>query len=146
MTTAVPWARAKRGPQSEVPVRLCLQVRGAVQGVGFRPFIYRLATEVGLDGWVNNSPQGVSVEVEGSRAALDEFLRRLHREKPRISFIESAEATFLAPVGYRGFGIRASVESGEKRALILPDLATCPDCLREVFDPFDRRYLYPFAN
>lgn len=142
MTTAAPTADT----QNEVGARLCLQVRGAVQGVGFRPFVYRLATEIGLDGWVNNSPQGVSVEIEGSRAALDEFLLRFHTEKPPIASIEHAEAKFLAPVGYHGFEIRASVESGEKRALILPDLATCPDCLRELFDPSDRRYLYPFTN
>src|SRR5688500_20335545 len=76
--------------QAATGTRLCLQVRGAVQGVGFRPFVYRLATEIGLDGWVNNSPQGVSVEVEGSRAALDECLLRLHREQHQIATMHRA--------------------------------------------------------
>jgi hydrogenase maturation protein HypF len=125
---------------------LKLAVRGAVQGVGFRPFIFRLASELGLRGWVNNSSQGVFIEVEGPRAGLEKFLLRLENEKPPRSFIQSLEATWLDAVGYTAFEIRASDTGGDKTALVLPDIATCPDCLREVFDPGNRRYRYPFTN
>ena len=127
-------------------IRLRVVVRGAVQGVGFRPFVYRLATDMGLHGWVNNSPQGVFVEVEGSTEVLNEFLLRLERDKPPRSFIQSLEPVFLDPVGYLTFEIRPSVQDGSKSALILPDTATCPDCLHDLFDPTNRRYLYPFTN
>ena len=117
-----------------------------MQGVGFRPFVFRLATELKLAGWVNNSPQGVFIEVEGPRAALGKFLLRLESEKPPRSFIQSLEASWLDAVGYTGFEIRESETGGDKTALVLPDIATCPDCLREIFDPHNRRYRYPFTN
>ncbi len=126
--------------------RLRVVIRGAVQGVGFRPFVYRLATEMGLPGWVINSSQGVFIEVEGDKAQLDEFLLRIKGEKPPRSFIQSLEPAFLDPLGFVAFEIRHSEESGAKSVLVLPDLATCPDCWREIFDPADRRYLYPFTN
>jgi hydrogenase maturation protein HypF len=127
-------------------IRLKACVRGTVQGVGFRPFIFRLATELGLTGWVNNSPQGVFLEVEGPRAALEGFLLHLETGKPPPSFIQSLEASWLDPVGYAGFEIRQSETSGDKSALVLPDIATCPACLREVLDSNNRRYRYPFTN
>jgi len=125
--------------------RLKMMIRGAVQGVGFRPFIYRLAVELGLNGWVNNSSRGVFVEVEGARERLESFLLRVEREKPAISFIQSLESSFADPVGYVGFEIRKS-EDGEKTALVMPDIASCPECVREVFDPRNRRFGYPFTN
>ena len=121
-------------------------VRGAVQGVGFRPFVYRLARELGLNGWVLNSARGVFLEVEGEGESVRKFLLRLEREKPPRAIIQSLEFAILDPAGFRDFEIRYSDESGEKSALILPDIATCPDCLREIFDPRDRRYRYPFTN
>jgi hydrogenase maturation protein HypF len=129
-----------------VSARLKIIVRGAVQGVGFRPFIYRLATGIGLKGWVNNSSQGVFLEVEGSRADLEAFLLRLEGEKPPRSSIQSLEASWLDPAGYTGFEIRPSEVGGAKTALVLPDIATCPDCLVDIFDPHNRRYGYPFTN
>ncbi len=126
--------------------RLKVIIRGAVQGVGFRPFIYRLATGAGLKGWVNNSAQGVFIEAEGPRAALDNFLLRLEAEKPPRSSIQSLEASWLDPVGYAGFEIRPSDTGGAKTALVLPDIATCPDCLAEIFDPRNRRHGYPLTN
>jgi len=126
--------------------RLKLAVRGAVQGVGFRPFVFRLATGLQLAGWVNNSPQGVFIEVEGPRALLEKFLLRLEAEKPPRSFIQSLEASWLDVAGYTDFEIRESETGGDKTALVLPDIATCPDCLREIFDPSNRRYRYPFTN
>jgi len=126
--------------------RLKLVIRGAVQGVGFRPFVYRLADELDLAGWVNNSPQGVFIEVEGAQAELEQFRHRLEIEKPPRSFIQSLEATWLDAVGYDGFVIRESGKVGNTTALVLPDIATCPDCLREICDPANRRYRYPFTN
>ena len=117
-----------------------------MQGVGFRPFVHRLATGLGLTGWVNNSPRGVFIEVEGPRATLEQFLLRLEAEKPPRSFIQSLESTWLDAVGFKNFEIRASETGGDKTALVLPDIATCPDCLREIFDPHNRRYRYPFTN
>jgi hydrogenase maturation protein HypF len=127
-------------------LRLRVAIRGAVQGVGFRPFIYRLATELGVSGWVNNSPQGVFIEIEGDKQRLDNFLLRVEKEKPPRSFIQSLESSFLDPKGYSAFEIRESDGAGEKVALVLPDIAVCADCLRDVFDPSNRRYLYPFTN
>ncbi|MGK7941398.1 MAG: carbamoyltransferase HypF [Crocosphaera sp.] len=125
--------------------RLKMIIKGAVQGVGFRPFIYRLATELNLKGWVNNSASGVFIEVEGTRTILEQFLSRIPKEKPPISQINTIETSWLNPINYKTFEIRHS-SSGEKTAIILPDLATCSDCLQEIFDPNNRRYLYPFTN
>ncbi len=121
-------------------------VRGAVQGVGFRPFIFRLAVDLGLYGHVLNSSQGVYSEVEGPREALDKFLLALESEKPAHARIQSLEFSFLDAVGYERFEILPSRETGERRAFILPDIATCRECLHEIFDPQNRRYLYPFTN
>ncbi len=125
--------------------RLRTIIRGAVQGVGFRPFVFRLATELGLKGWVINSAQGVFIEVEGPEEALRKFLERVERDKPAIAYIQSIEPSFLDAAGFTKFEIRQST-GGEKTALILPDLATCPDCLRDIRDPQNRRYRYPFTN
>jgi hydrogenase maturation protein HypF len=133
-------------PKTEERVRLRLMLRGAVQGVGFRPFVYRLATDLKLFGWVMNSPQGVLIEVEGDKQGLDAFLLRLEKEKPPRASIQSLESSFLDPLGFSGFTIRESDGSGATTAVVLPDIATCPDCLRDIFDPPDRRYLYPFTN
>jgi hydrogenase maturation protein HypF len=134
-------------PATKMPIqRLKLVVRGAVQGVGFRPFVFRLAAELGLAGWVNNSSQGVFIEVEGTRGALERFLLRLESDQPPRSFIQSLEASWLDPIGYVGFEIRQSETGGDRITLVLPDIATCSDCFREIFDPKNRRYRYPFAN
>jgi hydrogenase maturation protein HypF len=126
--------------------RLRLAVRGAVQGVGFRPFVYRLASDLGLDGWVLNSLQGVFIEVEGRHHTLETFRDRLGLERPPRAVIQSLEASWLDPVPMIGFEIRASAHVGPATGLVLPDIATCDDCRREVADPTDRRYRYPFTN
>ncbi|MEO5721813.1 MAG: carbamoyltransferase HypF, partial [Chthoniobacterales bacterium] len=126
--------------------RLRVVIRGAVQGVGFRPFVYRLATELELVGWVSNTAQGVLLEAEGPPPALDHFLLRLAQDKPPRAVVQSSEATFLDPVSYGDFKIRDSVESGPNTALILPDIATCADCLAEILDANHRRFRYPFTN
>ncbi|MFO1476735.1 MAG: carbamoyltransferase HypF [Verrucomicrobiota bacterium] len=126
--------------------RLRVAIRGAVQGVGFRPFVFRLASELGLAGWVRNSSQGVFLEVEGGRESVNSFLLRLPREIPPRSFIQSLEPAWLDPAGYSQFEIQPSASEGPARALVLPDIATCPDCLRDIFDPSNRRHHYPFTN
>ena len=134
------------GSATTVILRARIAIRGAVQGVGFRPFVYRLATDLGLAGWVLNSPHGVFIEVEGEKPTLDAFLLRLERERPPRASVHSLECSFLDPVSYQGFEIRESAAGGEATTLVLPDIATCEDCLREIFDPKNRRYRYPFTN
>jgi hydrogenase maturation protein HypF len=126
--------------------RVTISICGAVQGVGFRPFVFRLAESERLAGWIRNAPSGVLIEAEGDRAALDRFLLRLERERPSHAFFQSLEFSFLDPVGHTSFEIRGSDSSGPLTALILPDIATCPECRAEVLDPSDRRYRYPFTN
>jgi hydrogenase maturation protein HypF len=121
-------------------------LRGAVQGVGFRPFIYRLASELDVTGWVSNTGQGVFIEAEGGGAAVSAFLERLDAERPPQAVVVSRECTMLDPVGFARFEILASRMHEEPSAFVLPDIATCADCLRELFDPNDRRFRYPFVN
>ncbi len=128
------------------PGRLAVLVQGRVQGVGFRPFVHRLATGLGLAGHVTNTPAGVRIEIEGPAGRIDTFLERLRREAPLRAAIEGLETEPLAPRGGRGFRIAASLVEGTGTALPAPDLATCDDCLRELLDPGDRRYRYPFVN
>ncbi len=128
-----------------IPQRLCLTLQGIVQGVGCRPFIYRLATDLKLTGWVHNSAAGVEIEIEGQPECLQAFLDRLPLEKPPHARIEHLQVSDHDPVGYQHFEIRSS-QTGSKQVLIAPDLATCPACLHEIFDPADRRYRYPFTN
>ena len=127
-------------------IRKAISVRGVVQGVGFRPFVYRLAHEHGLTGWVLNHSGGVEIEVEGPAAALASFVRDLEKKAPPLARIESIKVADAPPAGYTTFDIRHSVAEEGRYQLISPDIATCPDCLRELLDPADRRYRYPFTN
>jgi hydrogenase maturation protein HypF len=126
--------------------RLRVAIRGAVQGVGFRPFVYRLAADLGLDGWVQNSTRGVTVEVEGDHDRLERCLGSLRVDVPARAVIQSLEASWLDPVPYAGFRIRDSEDDGTADAFVLPDIAMCADCRREIGDPANRRYRYPFTN
>ena len=134
------------GGWSDTAERLRVEVRGAVQGVGFRPFVYRLASELGLAGWVVNDTRGVFIEVEGERATLEGFRRRLAAEAPPQSAIHSIEHAWLPPAGLGAFEIRHGDGGGEKRAVLLADMATCADCLAETLAPDGRRRRYPFTN
>lgn len=126
--------------------RARIRLQGLVQGVGFRPFVYRLAAQLGLAGWVRNHNHGVLIEVEGLQEAVEGFLERLPKEKPAIAQIHRMEVTWTVPQGETAFRILASEREGLPRAWVLPDLATCPACLEEVLDPGDRRHRYPFTN
>jgi hydrogenase maturation protein HypF len=123
-----------------------VRVEGTVQGVGFRPFVYRLANELGLAGHVRNDARGVLVEAEGEDAAVERLLARLADSAPPLAVVERVAAEDVALVGDRGFHILASGHGSEPDALISPDTATCDACLAELFDPADRRYRYPFLN
>jgi hydrogenase maturation protein HypF len=128
------------------PVRTAVRVEGIVQGVGFRPFVYALAARLGLAGLVGNDVDGVFAEVEGSPAATAEFLRALERDAPPLARVERVTAAAMAPTGAAAFEIVASEPGGRRRTLIAADSATCADCLRELADPADRRFRYPFIN
>ena len=121
-------------------------VRGTVQGVGFRPWVYRLAVEQGLSGRVRNDPRGATIEVFGAPQALEVFLRRLRAEAPPAALLREVREERIPAEPLPGFAIVASDDEGERRVSIPPDLATCPECLREVRDPADRRHAYPFTN
>jgi len=121
-------------------------VRGTVQGVGFRPWIYRLAVEEGLSGRVRNDARGVTIEAFGSPEALDALVRRLGQEAPPAALIREVLEVLIPAEPLPGFTIVPSEGDGARRVSIPPDLATCPQCLREVQDPADRRHLYPFTN
>ena len=126
--------------------RLRLEVRGRVQGVGFRPFVWRLARGLGLAGRVANTAQGVAIEVEGPEPALADFRRRLTADAPAMTRIEAVAATARPPEGGAGFEIQASDRAGARTVAATPDIATCPACLAEIRDPAARRYRYPFTN
>lgn len=127
-------------------VRRALRVRGVVQGVGFRPFVYRLADEEGLSGFIGNDTDGVAIELEGPEASIDRFLIRLRGEAPPLARIDAVTLREVALSGERGFRIVSSAAKGQANTGIPADAATCQDCLRELFDPGDRRYRYPFLN
>ncbi|MBN1781168.1 carbamoyltransferase HypF [bacterium] len=123
-----------------------IDIDGVVQGVGFRPFVYREALKLGLSGFVTNTPDGVQVEAQGRAADLDRFVRILQESAPVRSIISRLSAVEI-PVQEDGtFTIRHSRKSVHRRTLISPDIATCDHCIRELFDPQNRRYLYPFIN
>jgi len=127
-------------------IRTAIRVEGIVQGVGFRPFVYTLATGLGLAGHVGNDTDGVFVEVEGAPAAVSEFLVLLERDAPPLARIERITTAPVPPSGSASFAIAASGSAGPRRTLVSADTAPCADCLRELADPADRRYGYPFIN
>ncbi|MEK9629474.1 MAG: carbamoyltransferase HypF [Nitrospinota bacterium] len=126
--------------------RLRISIHGLLQGIGFRPFVYRLAHETELKGWIQNSTNGVTIEVEGDSENLEDFLQRLNRESPPETIYQKTEHTCLEPSGYGAFTIKESAVSGDPTTSISPDIATCSDCLKEIFDSSNRRFLYPFTN
>ena len=127
-------------------VRRRIHASGIVQGVGFRPYVYRLAVGHQLAGQISNTACGVVIEVQGPLDAVDGFLHRLRAEAPPLALITAVHVAEIGLNGDAGFRILPSERLESVRALIPPDIATCGDCLRELFDPNDRRYLYPFIN
>ncbi len=126
---------------------LDIHVKGIVQGVGFRPFVYRLAKKYLVNGWVLNAADGVHIRAEGEEKLLDEFVMELSEGAPAAAQVTEIEMKEVPLEPYNGFEIRTSDEGDvEETTLVSPDLATCADCARELFDPADRRYRYPFVN
>jgi hydrogenase maturation protein HypF len=123
-----------------------VEIKGIVQGVGFRPFIYNLAREYNLSGYVLNDTHGVEIEVEGKRVDLDRFLLQIRNTPPPQSQIEQIKVKKISSKGYHYFIIKESEKKDTKTVLVSPDLATCDDCLNELFNPQDRRFGYPFLN
>lgn len=127
--------------------RLSLLIQGQVQGVGFRPYIYKLAKQLELKGWVNNTLAGVLIEIEGQQHQLDQFLYQVKNNKPTNAEVTNITTQNLPAIGYQDFTITTSNNSlDNNKTAILPDIATCQDCLTETLDPNNRRYLYPFTN
>ncbi len=133
-------------PGNGAVIRVRVLLGGAVQGVGFRPFVHRRATALGLAGWVGNSAAGVTIEAEGDPHRIRALLAELRASPPTHARIAAIETCEICPHGDKGFAIRVSDTEGAPIAHLLPDLATCDECLREMFDPADRRYRYPFIN
>jgi len=127
-------------------VRTRIRVEGIVQGVGFRPFVCGLAAEHGVAGFVGNDEAGVFIEAEGPLSTVDTFVGDLRRRAPVLAVIERLRTSRRRPTGQSGFRIVASAGGGARRALVSPDMATCADCLAELWNPADRRYRYPFIN
>jgi len=143
---AIALSSAMTLPCPNATTRIRLRVRGRVQGVGFRPFVFRLANSLGLSGWVRNDALGVLIEVEGRESAVTTFKRKVVNEPPPPAGVDDFSEEPCDVRHVPGFVIIASQHEGSKLATILPDLAVCADCRREVRDPEDRRYRYPFTN
>lgn len=132
---------------SDAIIRAKITVLGTVQGVGFRPFVYRLARQCHLLGSILNSDQGVRIELEGSEASIKAFTDTLHGTPPPLAQISSWQQTVSTHLkGYSEFTIRQSISTQKSRAIIPPDIATCPDCAEDIANPENRRYQYPFTN
>lgn len=135
-----------RAAEADRLSRVQIRVEGTVQGVGFRPYVYGLAEELELSGWVLNDAHGVLLEIEGARELIDAFTARLAAGAPPLARIDRVAADARTPTGEQGFEIRASIDDGAAATPISPDAATCEDCLAELRTPSDRRHRYPFIN
>jgi len=123
-----------------------IRVNGIVQGVGFRPYIYRLAAQEHITGWVQNSSKGVVIEAEGRPESIESFIHKIKQQPPPLAVIREISTETIPEVGYSEFVIRQSAREQEQLVMISPDVAICDDCRRELFDEEDRRYKYPFIN
>lgn len=123
-----------------------IHITGIVQGVGFRPFVFNLAERLRLHGWVCNTAAGVDIEVDGDSAALESFVAALWDEAPPLARIDNVQVTYASPKGFAAFEIVHSHDDPNAFIPVSPDMSICPDCLRELLDPADRRYRYPFIN
>ena len=126
--------------------RAQIVIKGVVQGVGFRPFVFNLAEALHITGYVVNTSDGVLIDAEGDQ--LQAFVERLRHEAPPLSRISDIVLTSLPPLGYSDFTIRTSLDRSDRQpfTLVSPDVSVCDDCRKEMLDPADRRYLYPFIN
>ena len=121
-------------------------IKGIVQGIGFRPFVYNLAKKRELRGYISNTSTGVDIEVEGELEQIELFFKEIENNHLPLARITSIDKTFLSPINHQNFVIRESISHSQKTVLIAPDICVCEDCLREMRNPRDRRYRYPFIN
>ncbi|MCC6142945.1 MAG: carbamoyltransferase HypF [Candidatus Hydrogenedentes bacterium] len=142
---AIPAESSKRVPPQRAR-RLQIRISGLVQGVGFRPFVFRIANDLGIRGSVANTPQGVIVDAEATRDRLQAFLLRIETDKPPLASIRDLECRECVPGYAREFRILASEETGARTTGVIADIAVCSECLAEMHDPANRRYRYPFIN
>src|SRR6202043_1377089 len=129
-----------------MPNAYSIKVRGVVQGVGFRPFVYRLACANDLKGWVLNAEEGVQIHLEGDERRLKSFLGEMKTQAPQAAIIAEVYAEPIEASGFVDFTIRESTAAGQPTVRISPDLPVCDNCLQEIFNPQDPRYLYPYIN
>src|SRR3989339_120775 len=127
-------------------IRKRIIVIGVVQGVGFRPFIYKLAGTNLISGFVRNTSAGVVIEAEGEKTKVESFIRDISVLHPPKARVDSVESVDLPVAGSSGFSIEKSEGPGEVTSIVPPDMAMCPDCRNDILDPSNRRYLYPFTN
>ncbi|HET7309298.1 MAG TPA: acylphosphatase, partial [Actinomycetota bacterium] len=139
-------ARAMSGAVTGLPSAREIEVRGIVQGVGFRPFVWRLASGAGLTGRVRNRSGVVEIVVEGAAPALDDFCSALETQAPVLARVDSVTWREAAPTGFETFDVDESVVGFGGERLVSADAATCESCLGELFEPNDRRFRYPFIN
>ncbi len=132
--------------RSDQQERIQLTIRGTVQGIGFRPFVFRLAQDLSLGGWIANTPQGTSLELEGPQKNLHAFQKRITAELPLTGNIQAMTSIHIPVIGQRSFSIRPSQGEDQTQSVISPDLATCEDCLQDIKNPQSRRYRYPFTT
>ncbi len=142
----VAWWNQSEQPVSEAASACSIRVRGVVQGVGFRPYVYRLAQENTLTGWVLNGNEGVEIYLEGAEFGLQAFVRDLKKRPPAAATISAIEIDEAEPLGLHKFTIRQSTASKQPIARISPDLSICDDCVKELLDPANRRFGYPYIN
>lgn len=126
--------------------RFFLTIKGIVQGVGFRPFIYNLARSMDMKGWINNSSEGVYIDVEGTEENINMFVKYIKQNKPQLAQIDSIEVIRKDYIGYSSFEIKSSEEKTAKATLVSPDIAICKDCLEDIMEFTNHRYQYPFTN
>ncbi|MGZ4981599.1 MAG: acylphosphatase, partial [Methylobacter sp.] len=126
--------------------RLKINIKGFVQGLGFRPFIVRLARQHQQNGWIANTNSGVTIDIEGLPELQQDFLDSLHNQLPPFAKIDSLTMTALPLAGFDDFRIKASKTDDKQSAFVLPDIAVCPDCVHDIFDPASRYYRYPFTS
>ena len=142
-------AQLDTGTESSKIIRARLEISGIIQGVGFRPFIYRLARNQGLNGYVANTAAGVTIEIDGSEQKIEDCIKAITDEKPPLAHIKELQVVkseIVADSAYQNFQIIGSISAGNKIGPITPDSDVCDNCLAELFHPDDRRYLYPFIN
>jgi hydrogenase maturation protein HypF len=126
--------------------RYIVKIYGIVQGIGYRPYIYKVAKELNIKGWVNNYDSSVVIDMEGRKEEIKEFLFKIVKKPPELAKVQKTEVIKINPKGYKSFEIKESISANTKLKFILPDIATCDKCVRDIFEERSKRYRYAFTN